>query len=544
MIGFFSFVSRVLGLLRNRIFADRFGAGDEMDIYFAAFRVPDLVYNLFIVGVVAAVFIPVYFEYAKKDNKEALSLTNSILNIFVLAVIFASAIFYIFAPKIMGVLAYGFSAEKLQSTIELTRIMLLSPIFLGASSILGNFLQAQKKFIPFALAPVLYNLGIIFGALFLVAPFGVKGLAYGVVLGAIMHLLIQIPSALSSGFKYRFSFDFFHPGIKKMLLLSGPRVVGLFAYQANFMVVTAIGSALASGSIAVFNYANDLQYIPIGIIALAFVTAVFPSLSESYAKNDMKEFLGKFYSTVNQILYLVIPISVFLILERAQIVRVILGTGQFSWEDTRLTAAALGIFAVSVFAQSLVPLFSRAFFAMGNSKTPVFINVSSLIINIFLSFYFTHLLSSAGRFELAFADILKVGDLADISVLGLPLAFSLASVINLLWLYFSLSHKIKEYDSQSILYSINRINIAVFAMAVIVYPVLYFVSTIVDMQTFLGIFLQGIAGFGAGVFVYFLVSYILKIPEFFAFWEALTLPIKRLFLSKEYPTQVNGSEKL
>ncbi|MEK7452860.1 MAG: murein biosynthesis integral membrane protein MurJ [Patescibacteria group bacterium] len=544
MIGFFSLLSRVLGILRNRIFTSEFGAGDITDIYFSAFVIPDLIYNIFIIGAIGIVFIPIFFEYSQKSKEEAMHLTNIVLNILILFVILIASLFAFFAQEILSIFLYGFSPEKIQTTVDMTRIMLLSPIFLGISSILGNFIQAHKRFLSFALAPVLYNIGIICGVLFFVPNIGLAGLAYGVIFGAFLHLLVQLPTALSLGFKYKLSFDIWHPGFRKMIILSIPRVVGLLAHQLNFMVIIFIGSSLSSGSISIFNFANDLQYIPIGIIAFSFVTAVFPFLSESYSKKDMKEFLNKFYSTVNQILFLVIPISVFLILERAQIVRVLYGAGEFSWDDTKLTAAALGLFAMSIFAQSLIPLFSRTFFAMANSKTPVFINVASLAINIGLSFFFVGLLKDGGAFRDILGQILKVSDMSDIAVLGLPLAFSIASIINILWLYFSLSHKIDEYSSVRILYSVNRINISVLAMGVSVYPTLYFMANIVNMHTFLGIFLQGIVAFFIGSFVYFGSAYLLKIPEFFVFSEAFTLPIKRMFLLKSYTSQVNGSEKL
>lgn len=544
VIGFFSLFSRVLGLVRNRIFASMFGAGDEMDVYFAAFRVPDLIYNILIIGAVGAVFMPVFFEYLEKDEKDAMDLTSNVLNIFTAGVAVFSFILYFFADNITPLFVYGFDAEKMKMTSEMTKIMLLSPVFLGMSSILGNLLQAKKMFLPFALAPVLYNVGIIFGALFFTDSFGVLGLAYGVALGAFLHLLIQISPAFKVGFRFTYSFDIFHPGLKKMLLLSGPRVAGLLAYQLNFIIITAIGSSLASGSIAIFNFANDLQYIPIGIVALSFVTAAFPSLSESFAKKNISEFLNKFYSTTNQILFLVIPISVFLILERAQIVRVILGTGKFSWEDTRLTAAALGIFALSVFAQSLVPLFSRAFFAAGDTKTPVLINISSLVLNIGLSFYFVNLIRQHGMFYEILANMMRVKDVSDISILGLPFAFSVSGVINLLWLYFAFSSKIKDFSGEKILFSITRINLSVLVMGLAVYPTLSFMAKIVNMQSFAGIFLQGFVAFLVGLFAYLWVSYWLKIPEFFAFWQAFTLPVKKIFLSKVFPTQVNGSEKL
>ncbi len=543
-ISFFSLVAKLLGLVRNRIFAGEFGAGDTLDIYFAAFRIPDFFYNILIVGILSAVFIPVFSEYLARDEKEAWKLANTVLSVFLLIFIGFCLVAIVFAPELIAVVAPGFNAEKRQAAVELTRIMFLSPILLGISNIIGNILQVKKMFFSFALAPVMYNIGIIIGALFFIKPFGVAGLAYGVVLGALLHLLIQLPPLLKTGFVFRFLFDFTHAGLRKIVVLSLPRTVGLAAYQLNFIIITAIASTLSSGSISVFNFANDLQFVPIGIIALSFVSAVFPMLSMAYANKDINTFLRELYLTINQILYLVIPISLFLILERAQIVRVILGYGQFSWEDTRLTAAALGAFAVSIFAQSLIPLFTRAFYAIHNTKTPVFINVVSVFINIFFSFYFLHLMRANGAFAHAVAAILKVSDIADISILALPLAFSVSSVINFLWLYLAFSWKMESFDSDTIIRSLFKTNIAVFIMAVAVYATLYAVAALVDMQTFAGIFTQSIAAFLAGIAVYGLASYALKIPEFFTFLQAFYLPVRKIFLSRVFPIQVNGSDKL
>lgn len=544
MISFFSFLSKILGIFRNRIFAEKFGASDKMDIYFAAFRVPDLIYNILIIGAFSIMFLPVYFQYFSKNKAEADKFFISILNLFSILVVFISLAFIFFVPYLMPLIVYGFSGNDLNLTIKMTQIMLLSPILLGISNILNNYLQAKKKFFTFAFAPVLYNLGIIFGALFLTQKYGIFGLAYGVLLGAFLHFLVQVYPVIKTGIFKKYQPKFFHPGIKKMFWLSLPRLFSLLVYQLNLIVIVAIASTLTEGSISIFNFANDLQYIPIGIFSLAFVSAVFPYLSESFSKGDVKGFLNKFYTTVNQILFLVIPVSVFLILERAQIIRVILGTGEFSWEDTRLTAAALGLFSLSIFAQSLIPLFLRAFFAMGNSKLPVLINSFSLVLNMFLSFYFVNLLKVNGNFRYVLGEILKVSDIPDISVLGLPLAFSVASIINLLILYFAISHKIKEYDSTKILFSVNRINISSFFAGVAVYFILHTTANFVDMHTFLGIFIQGFLAFLGGALVYLFFTYMFKVPEFFMFWQAFTLPIRRLFFAKRYFSEINGSDKM
>ena len=524
MIAFFSFLSKALGIVRNRIFAGEFGAGDTMDIYFAAFLIPDFLYSLLILGILSSVFIPVFAEYEARSKEEAWRLANVVLTVFCTVFAVCAAIAAVFAPWLAELVAPGFDGEKQAQTALLMRIMFLSPILLGASNIIGNMLQARRRFFTFALAPVMYNIGIIIGALFFVKPFGVAGLAVGVVLGALLHFLIQIPAVVQLGFSFKPTFDIRHPGLMKIARLSLPRTVGLVANQLNFVIVTAIASTVASGGIAVFYFANDLQFVPISIIALSFASAVFPFLAASYAQGDMDAFLNKLYDAINQILYFVIPVSLFLILVRAQVVRVLLGYGQFSWEDTRLTAAAVGAFAISIFAQSLVPLFSRAFYALHNTKTPVLINVISTIITALLSFYFLQLMRDGGEFARMVGVVFKVSDLAHAPILALPLAFSLASVINLLLLYFAFMLRVDTFDSSRIVPSLFKINLAAACMAVAVYGALHIIAEWVNMQTFAGVFMQGGLAFIVGAVVYGAVSYLLRIPEFFSVTQSFSLP--------------------
>ncbi|MBI5913648.1 murein biosynthesis integral membrane protein MurJ [Candidatus Azambacteria bacterium] len=541
MIGFFSFLSKALGILRNRIFAGEFGAGDTMDVYFAAFLIPDFLYSLLILGILSSVFIPVFAEYEARNKEEAWRLANVVLTVFCTVFAVCAAIAAVFAPWLVALVAPGFDGEKQAQTALLMRIMFLSPILLGASNIIGNMLQARRRFFAFALAPVMYNIGIIIGALFLVKPFGVAGLAVGVVLGALLHFLIQIPAVAQLGFSFRPEFTLRHLGLVKIARLSLPRTVGLVANQLNFVVVTAIASTVASGSIAVFYFANDLQFVPISIIALSFVSAVFPFLAASYAKGDIDAFLNKLYDAINQILYFVIPISLFLILMRAQLVRVLLGYGQFSWEDTRLTAAAVGAFALSIFAQSLVPLFSRAFYALQDTKTPVVINIASTALAALLSFYFLHLMTAGGEFARVVGAIFRVSDLAHAAILALPLAFSVASVINLLALYSAFMVRVEHFDSARIVPSLFKINVAAACMAVAVYGALHIAAQWVNMQTFAGVFAQGGFALVAGAIVYGAASHILRIPEFASVVQSFSLPVKRIFLSRLFP--VSGSEE-
>lgn len=542
-IGFFSFVSKLLGVVRNRIFAGEFGAGDTMDMYFAAFLIPDFLYNLFIVGMLSSVFIPVFTDMRERSQEEAWRLTNVVLTTFVAALALCALAAVVCAPVLVKLVAPGFDSAKQEGAAALMRVMFLSPILLGISNVVGSVLQAHKMFFSFALAPVMYNIGIIIGAIFLIKPLGVVGLAWGVVLGALLHLVVQLPPAFRIGFSFKPVWNTAHAGLRRVISLSLPRVVGLAAAQVNFVVITAIASTVAAGSIAVFNFANDLQFVPIGIVAFSFVSAVFPFLATSHAKGDTKAFLSRFYSTVNQILFLVIPISIFFILERAQIVRVILGYGEFSWEDTRLTAATFGAFALSVFAQSLIPLFSRAFYALEDTKTPVVVNVCFVAVNIALSFLFLSLMRAGGDFAHGVVALFKVADVGGAAVLALPLAFSVSAVLNLMALWVAFSRKIESFDGTAIISSLWKINIAALAMAIAVYMTLRIVAPLVDMDTFAGIFIQGVIAFFVGFVVYCAAAFALRVPELFSLLEAAPLHVRKL-VSRVPSIQINGSDKL
>ena len=516
--------SRVLGLIRDRLLAGRFGAGDELDIYYAAFRLPDLVFSILIMGAISSAFIPVFAQHFRKNKKEAWQLVSGVLNLAFLSLIVVAGILAIFAPQVISLIAPGFSGAKREMTILLTRIMFLSPIILGISSILSGVLQYFQRFLIYSLAPIMYNIGIILGILIFVPTQGLVGLAWGVVLGAFLHMLIQLPSVIYSGFSWKPVLGVCHKGVRKIVKLMIPRTIGLAGFQINFLVITAIASTLTSGSIAVFNLANNLQYVPIGIFGIAFATAVFPNLAKSFARKRKKTFSKDFSLTFSQILFLIIPLSALFFILRAQIVRVILGTGEFGWIDTRLTAAALGVFSLSIFAQGLVPLISRAFYALQNTRTPVLISLASILLNICFSFLFVWILGGSNVISSLLSGILKLKGLKEFAILGLPLAFSLASIINFAVLLKLFARKINWWQPKYILKSFSKIILATLLMGVATYGLLYILDLFLDTHTFIGIFLQGILAAITGIIVYCLVMVLLKSSEM--------LTIKRVVLKK------------
>jgi len=513
LLGASTLISRVLGLIRDRLFAGRFGAGEELDIYFAAFRIPDFVYGILIMGGITAVFLPVFSEYFKKNEQEAWQFTNNTLNCFLILLIGICALLAIFAPFLINFIAPGFGPEQKSLAVVLTRIMFLSPILFGLSSVFSGILHYFNRFLIYSLAPILYNLGIIFGILYFYPIFDLPGLAYGVILGAFAHLIIQVPAAWFSGYKYRFTFNFKYPGLMKMFRLMIPRTIGAGAYHINLIVITAIASTLAAGSIAVFNFSNNLQYFPIGIIGASFAIASFPVLSRAWAGGLKEEFLSSFSSTFRQILFLITPVSLLVFLLRAQIVRIILGTGQFGWLETRLTAACLGLFCLGIFAFTFIPFLARAFYSLQDTKTPVIIGLVAMAINISLSLFFVWLLKYSNFFQGFMIAGLNLQGIQDIAVIGLPLALSISGIFQFFLLLIFLKKKIGDIRLREIWDSFKKILIASVLMVVAMYFALQFIASFVDMQRFSGVFSQAISAVVTGILVYFLITLFLKSPE-------------------------------
>ncbi len=510
LVALSSLASRFLGVIRDRILAGQFGAGTSLDIYYAAFRVPDLIFNLIVLGALSAGFVPIFTSLIKDfscehktdcgsdgKNKDSWDLANNVLNLLLVGLIVLSAIGIIFAPFLTKLITPGFGLEEQATTTALTRIMFLSPLFLGISGILGGILQSFKRFFVYSLAPIFYNIGIIIGALYFTQWWGLYGLAWGVVLGAFLHMAVQIPSVYYLGFRYKFKIVWREANTWKIGRMMIPRTLSLAISQINLVVITIIASSLSSGSLSIFNLANNLQSFPIGIFGISFAIAAFPALSESAF--DKEKLTANFSSTMRQILFFIVPATVLIIALRAQIIRVILGTGQFNWQNTISTMNTLGFFALSLFAQATMPLLIRVFYARHNSSTPFYLGLFSIILNIGLSFF---LGSSLG-------------------VAGLALAFSIANILNFvllwIWLYFTIGN----LDISNILISVLKFTASAIAAGLAAQIMKVVVWPFIDMTKFSGVFIQLIASAGAGILVYGLFCYLFKSEELFGFLASL-----------------------
>ena len=490
LIACFSFLSKIFGLLRERLIAHYFAASAISDIYYAAFRLPDLIFNTLVLGALTSAFIPVFQKVWNKNKEEGLKLASSVLNLFLLIIGALVIIAWIFTPQIMHVFTPGFSEWQLIKVAQLTRIMLLAILFFVVSNVVGGILNSWRKFFSFSLAASLYNIGIIVGIIWFYPILGLNGLAWGVFLGAALHLLTQLPEAIKNGWRYYFYLKI-DQSLKRILLLMLPRTFGLAAGQINLVVITVIASTLSTGSIAVFNLANNLQSLPISLFAVSLAIAVFPTFTQAVMDENKELFTKHFSASLRRILFLLVPLSIFILILRAQIVRIILGSGAFDWSNTYYVAQTLGFFALSIFAQGLIPLLARSFYAFEDTKTPMIVSLFSIALNIALSLW---LAKSLG-------------------VMGLALAFSISSIVNMFLLYIFLHKKISNLDDHRIFISIIKITINAILSGAIVYLSLQILNNWVNMQTFLGIFIQGVGSAIMGGICYFVLGIILKLEE-------------------------------
>jgi len=505
--------SRLLGIVRDRVLAGEFGAGAALDMYYAAFRVPDFVYNIVVFGAISAGFIPIFTALIKKedihdkvetseltggethhvtlDNNDAWDLTNNVVNVFSIALIVVSGLLLIFARDFVELISPGFSPKQIEITTNLTRIMFLSPIFLGISGIFGGVLQSFKRFFVYSLAPIMYNIGIIIGAVVFTRWWDIYGLAWGVALGALLHLAVQLPVARELGYKYRFFTNFGDKNLIKIFKMMIPRVLGLATTQVNLIVVTIFGSMLAAGSITIFNFAINLQSLPVGLIGIAFAIAAFPTLSSLYSKKDYRTFNNTLNHTVRMILFGIIPMTIMFLVLRLEIVELILDSGRFSSTDARLTATALGIFSISLFAQSLIPLLARAFFARHNTIVPFLSGLVGAGLNVLLAWILS----------------------ARFGVVGLAFAFSISAIVNFLLLIILLRTKIGDFDDVRLWNSFLKISGASIVMGVVMFFINGPVGHWLQVSSFFGTLIQLIVVAGIGSLVYFVACTILKCKE-------------------------------
>lgn len=423
-------LSRLLGLVRDHLLASTFGASSgqgiyNLDTYYAAFRIPDMLYNLLIFGAISAAFIPIFTRYKKNQElAKAWEFAGNMMHILLIFVFVCAGVAYIFAPQLAHLVAGGFEPEAFALTVRLMRIMLLSPIIFTVSAIFISIQDSFKVFFWRSVAPLFYNLGIIFGILYFGKSLGVVGVTWGVIIGALLQLLVQIPALKAVGYRHVWLLDRKRADVRQAIKLIIPRVVGLSLTQVTLVINTLIASFLATGSITIFYLADNLQAVPLGIIGISFAITSFATLSELAMEETPKAFVTEIRRVGQQVLFLIIPATLGMIFLRSKIIDVILVAGKFTAGDAAILGNVLCFLLVSLFAQSLIPLFSRGFYAYHNTKTPVLTALVGSAVSI----------GGSGLLALVYG----------MGVMGIAIAFSVGSILNFGLLYVLLRNQCGE----------------------------------------------------------------------------------------------------
>ncbi len=506
----FSVLSQLLALVRDRTFAHVFGAGAVLDSYFAAFRIPDLVFAFLTLFVSSFALVPLL---SGREEKEQGVLIGNVLLAFGFAAIFASVVLWFLIPSLAPILFPGFAPDVTANVVLLSRIMLIQPVLLGFSSIATSLIQVLRRFVIYALAPILYNLGIIFGAVFFYPLMGVTGLAWGVVLGAVFHLLAQaIPIIGHAKHMKMPSLASLRASVIEVALPSMPRALALSSQQVLQLVFAGIASLTAVGTVAALSFATNLQSVPLTVIGISYAAALFPALSKMVSEKNADGFVKEVWATIRHIVFWTMPAIVLMIVLRAHIVRIILGSGQFSWEDTRLTAAILALFCISLIAQSSLLIFSRAYYAAHKTLIPILVNVGGTLLAAGAAYAGVWWIGHAQFMRLFIESLFRVDDVAGTSVLMIPLAYSLV-IIGAACIFGYLFTRDFGKDDR-----VGETLVASFSSSVIggasAYWVLAFLGPIIPLTTFMGVLEQAVAAFVIGLATWGVTLYLLKSREF------------------------------
>lgn len=428
--------SRLLGLARNRVFVHYFPPA-QLDTYLAAFQLPDLIFEVFILGAMSSAFIPIFAKsLSEGKEKEAWRVAGLILNVMVGLFAIVSSLIFVFAHPMYSLVAKGFTPDQISQTVLFTRTLLLAQMFFAASYVFTAVLESNQRFLAPAVAPLFYNLGIILTTILLVPSLGLYAPVWGAVIGSFLHLLVQVPPVIRLGFRPVWSFDFKDPKLRQIARLALPRVIDLGAFQLKRLVDLFLASMVVGG-LTYFKFGDSVAVLPTSLFGLSIAKASLPTLAVETSKKGMNEFRATFSSSFRQILFFVIPASVFLSILRVPIVRIAFGGAHFTWEDTLQTGYVLTAFALGIFAYSLALLVSRAFYALHDTMTPVTVTFYTIGINVLL--------------ELALILGLKT------PIWGLALAYSIAGIIQLAILFYLLAKKVGGFKGFNITQSFIKV---------------------------------------------------------------------------------------
>ena len=512
LLAIFALASQILALVRDRMLAHQFGAGVELDVYYAAFRIPDLLYVLFASTLSVYVLIPFVSKRMQGDDaSQARQLLSEVAALFLVTYVLLAAVLWFLAPFLVPFLAPGLTLHT-DEIVSILRILLLQPLFLGISSLFGVITQLGHRFVLYAISPLIYNLGIIFGIAVLYPQFGLKGLGYGVVLGAIGHMLVQWPLVASSNLRFSIARRLSFKTLGEILKVSIPRALTLALHQISLVALISIASLMTLGSVAVFQFAYNLQSVPLAIIGASYSIAAFPLLASLFAQEKHDQFRFHVIAALRHIIFWSLPVIGLIVVLRAQMVRVILGSGSFDWADTRLTAAVLAILAVSLLAQAINLLIVRTFYAGGYTRVPFLVTGGGMILTIATTY--TLYLSYTHNAEIytSLHTLLRIDAVPGSEVIILALGYSLGMILQTL-LMLVLAGRQFALPLKELWLPFFRALLAAIGGGFSAYAALNFFVLGINLEAFIGVFIQGLLGGIMGLLGIIAVYYVTRAPE-------------------------------
>jgi putative peptidoglycan lipid II flippase len=492
IVSLLAIASRLIGLLREVIIARQFGTSGDYDAYLSAFRIPDLLFLLIMTGSFGSAFIPVFRGLLDRDEDAAWDLASAVITWTAIISVVTGIIVFIFAnPIVEHLVAPGLTNDEQAVAAKVMRILLLSPIFLGMGIAAKGILETHNRFTLPAIAPLLYNVGIIFGAVVLAPDRGVTGLAIGVIIGAVLHVAIQIGDLIKVGIKFRPTFARVE-GLRDVAIGLGPRIVGQAAFQLNFIVVTSLATREGPGTVSAISYAFTIMMLPNAMIGGAFATVLFPTMAAQFERGDIEGFKHSMMNGIKPLLFFALPASAGLYVFRVPIIHALLQSGAFSSDSTDLVAEPLAFFALALVFYSLVEILARTFYAMRNVIVPVGAGIFITAINITLGVILAP--------RLGFS--------------ALAMSLSISTAIEALILFAILTFKLGRFDVEFASW-FARVGVATALMACVAFifsdPLLATIDSANVGKVLAIVFLVWAVGICGGV--YFAACYALRLPE-------------------------------
>ncbi|MCA9308183.1 murein biosynthesis integral membrane protein MurJ [candidate division WWE3 bacterium] len=497
-------VSAILSLVRSRMLATHFGASDILGVFYVADRIPNLIYSLLVVGTLSTVFIPIFTDELKKDKDLAWKTASSVVNASLFVFLIFGLIVYIFAKPIVIAVSLGeFDLQQIDIAVRLMRIMLVSQVILLLSSFLTSVLQSFKLFVIPALAPVVYNLGTILGIAFFAPRYGIYSAAYGVLIGALLHLAIQLPLSRHINLKYYPRLNIKDKGLRNVLKLLPPRMLSASLFQITSLANNSLAILVSVPSVVVLKFALQLQTFPVLLFGASIAQAALPTLSYESSGEEIAKFKSIFLTSLHQVMFLVIPFSVILLVLRLPVVRLVYGAANYPWEATLATATALGFFSVSIFAQSAVYLINRAFIALKDTYTPLKVSLITFVISITLSY----ILITKYSF----------------GVTSIALSYSLASILDVVLLLALLSKKVGGFSLERLVLPFLKISYAAIFMGISLYlPLKVLDLYVLDTSLTLNLLILTLVTGSTGVISYLFFTHIFKVKEVILFYKLVS----------------------